>query len=283
MSRLREIEGHLHTLQEIRGILRAMRNLALLETQKLARVSSAQRLAIERIEAVAADFLTWFPTALERPTGTRPLYVLIGSERGFCGDFNEAVRSTFLEHHRAHPTEDPLLILMGTRLSSRSEDLPPVSALMEGPSVTEDIPAVMSRLADQLRSLQSQYHVFCVLDTTVIHHTSTDGHSEVNVRQPFLGLQRQSPHYAFPPLLNLLPRAFTAELIDHYLFAILQEVLYSSLLAENQRRLSHMEQASQRLDRTMGDLTLKHHTFRQEDITEEIETIMLSAEFLRRR
>ena len=58
MSRRRDLEDHLHALGDISGILRAMKNLALMETQKLTRFLGTQRRVVESIEAAAADLLT---------------------------------------------------------------------------------------------------------------------------------------------------------------------------------------------------------------------------------
>jgi F-type H+-transporting ATPase subunit gamma len=43
-----------------------------------------------------------------------------------------------------------------------------------------------------------------------------------------------------------------------------------------------MDQAIQRLEKDIGELNLKRNRLRQEEITEEIEVIMLSAEVLRK-
>jgi F-type H+-transporting ATPase subunit gamma len=69
-------------------------------------------------------------------------------------------------------------------------------------------------------------------------------------------------------------------LTEQYLFAALHELLYSSLMAENQRRMQHMDAAVRRLERTSADLLRRRNILRQEEITEEIEVIMLSVEAL---
>ena len=61
-----------------------------------------------------------------------------------------------------------------------------------------------------------------------------------------------------------------------YLFAALQELLYGSLLAENRLRMQHMDSAVRRLEQTSEELVLRRNVLRQEEITEEIEIIMLS-------
>ena len=63
----------------------------------------------------------------------------------------------------------------------------------------------------------------------------------------------------------------------------MHDVFYSSLMAENRRRLQHMEGAMQRMEERAGDLQRKYNLLRQEEITEEIEVIMLSSDALRRR
>lgn len=88
---------------------------------------------------------------------------------------------------------------------------------------------------------------------------------------------------SYPPLLNLDPLVFATDLIDQHLFSLLHEVFYSSLMAENLRRFRHMDQAVQRLEKDMVELVLKRNSLRQEEITEEIEVIMLSAEALRQQ
>jgi F-type H+-transporting ATPase subunit gamma len=69
-------------------------------------------------------------------------------------------------------------------------------------------------------------------------------------------------------------------LIEQYLFAALHELLYSSLMAENQRRMQQMDAAVRRLEKNSADLLRKRNISRQEEITEEIEVIMLSVEAL---
>ena len=69
-------------------------------------------------------------------------------------------------------------------------------------------------------------------------------------------------------------------LTGHYLHAVLNEVLYSSLMAENRQRQVHMDSALQRLDEDSARLKLTYNIQRQEEITEEIEVILLSADML---
>ena len=61
MSRRREVEERLRALGEIQDVLGAMKNLALMETQKLARFLATQRRVVESIDAALADLLAFHP------------------------------------------------------------------------------------------------------------------------------------------------------------------------------------------------------------------------------
>jgi F-type H+-transporting ATPase subunit gamma len=82
-------------------------------------------------------------------------------------------------------------------------------------------------------------------------------------------------------LLNLEPRRFFGSLGGHYLHAALHGIFYESLMAENRRRAQHMDAAVRRIDERSLPLVLERNSLRQEEITEEIEVIMLSIETLR--
>jgi len=70
---------------------------------------------------------------------------------------------------------------------------------------------------------------------------------------------------------------FLLELTEHYLFNSLHRILYLSLMAENQHRIQHLEQATRHLDDSTEKLGRKINAQRQEEIIEEIEVILLNA------
>jgi F-type H+-transporting ATPase subunit gamma len=51
-------------------------------------------------------------------------------------------------------------------------------------------------------------------------------------------------------------------------------------MAEHLHRVQHLDAATHRLEEQAAELSLKRNTLRQEEITEEIEVILLSTEAL---
>ena len=94
---------------------------------------------------------------------------------------------------------------------------------------------------------------------------------------PFLSIQEKDEHFSHPPELNVTPQEFLLELTDHYLFTNLHRILFDSLMAENQHRVQHLQNAVNHLDDKTDELLRKSNALRQEEIIEEIEVILLNA------
>lgn len=274
MSLSRELQQHITQLKEIRSILNSMKNLAFMELHKLQRFKTLQSQAVAAIEQAALDFLDFYPGLAETDDNAAHFCILLGAERGFCGDFNETLIDAIA--NQAYTG----VIAVGSRLCNRQEDITPeVVATLEGANIAEEVPAIISRLIDTLSGLHGK--VNSTLQLTVVYHDNVA--TQISRRQllpPFPQQHQSSVHYRNPPLLNLEPGDFFADLVDHYLLAALHEIFYISLAAENHSRLQHLEGAVNHLDDETVRLQKKSQIYRQEEITEEIEVILLNAENL---
>lgn len=276
MSKRREVMQRLTALDEIDGIMVAMKNLALLETHRLAAFLDTQRRAVASIEAAAGDFLGFYPQAPAHTDGVQQmLLVVIGSERGLCGDFNETLLEPLAV---AAQQADTLLVAVGHRLEAKLQDDARISAFVEGPSVAEEVQAALVRLVKVLSKLQQQRPEE-VWRISALYHDDESGEPRLRQLLPLAEPTGRST-YSHAPLLNLKPEQLLSQLTDQYLYAALHEVFYASLMAENRKRLEHMDNAIRRMEKDEAQLRLRYNALRQEEIIEEIEIIMLSAEAL---
>ena len=273
MSGLAELSQRLTRLKEISGIMTAMKSLSLVETHKLARFIGHQRRMLANIEAAAADFLHFFPgesagavSTLKQPA----ILLLIGSERGFCGNFNERVVAALDALPQWEPS--PALLVVGHRLAAKLESNPGVNARLDGATVTEEVPAVLNRLMDAVHASSRKL----AGEGAALFSLAHEAEGEPTLKRLLPISPRPAPPLAYPPDLQLGPAGFFAELLDQYLLAALYGLLYESLAAESRQRLAHMEHALDRLDETVSDLALKRNALRQEKIVEEIEVILSS-------
>lgn len=270
MSGLAELAQRHARLQDIRGLMTAMKSLSLVETRKLARLMAHQQRMRASIEAAAAGFLSYHPPSnASSASGGPAVLVVVGAERGFCGGFDDRL----VRRLDAAPpeTRDASLVVVGRRLATRLDDRPDIAVRLDGATVAEDVPAVLDRLVDALHGLRAP----SAPDTLrALAHDESGDPALVQL------LPLSPPRGATcgdAPLLNLTPAAFLAGLLDQFLLAALTGLLYASLAAESHQRLAHMEQAIDRLDETLRHLALRRNALRQERIVEEIEVMLSSA------
>jgi F-type H+-transporting ATPase subunit gamma len=275
VSKRREVRTRLTTLDEIDGIMLAMKNLALLQTRRLADFLATQRRAVTSIEAAAQDFLGFYPETAAHSGSARQLLLVIGSERGLCGDFNEMLLAPL---DAAMQQEGMLPVVVGRRLEAKLQGDPRIAAFVEGPGVAEEVQAALVRLGKILNELQQQRPEEA-WRIGVLYHDDESGVPRQRQLVP-LELPTTKSVYSHPPLLNLEPAQFLSQLTSQYLYAVLHEVFYASLMAENRKRLEHMDSAIRRLEKDQARLRLRYNALRQEEIIEEIEIIMLSVEAL---
>ncbi|MDE2300836.1 MAG: F0F1 ATP synthase subunit gamma [Burkholderiales bacterium] len=273
MTSLAELAQRHARLQQVSGIMTAMKSLSLVETRKLARFIDHQRRMRANIEAAAADFLQ-FHRATVPTDGAEDaaILVLIGSERGFCGNFNERIVQALARlapEHGAAP-----MLVVGRRLGARLGAHAQLRARIDGATVVEEVPQVLRRLVDAVHELR----LHSGLGRTALRCLAHDAGGEPVLAQllPLPGPQGPRRH-ADPPQLQLSPAAFYGELIGEFLLAALYGQLYDSLAAENHQRLAHMENALERLDQTLARLRLRRNALRQERVVEEIEVMLANA------
>lgn len=280
MSRRHELQRRFRTLGEINEIMQSMRMLSLLEIRKLARFIDCQRRVVDLQKAAAADFLSFYlpqaPTASRAPF--RPVFIVVGTERGFCGDFNLTLRDRLDRLLATAEPAQPAVFAVGRKLAADLESIAAQLRCLDGPSTAEEVSGVLQRLMGLLDPLMQET---AAIRLTVIHHGGEHGAvTETPVIPAFDALPPPPRPPAFPPQLYLSPQAFLTGLIEQYLFAALHEIVFTSLLHEHQRRVQHLEGATQRLEQTLEELDRQNNALRQEEITEELQVILLGADLV---
>jgi len=275
VSRRRDLEKHRRSLDEIREIMNSMKNLSFMETRKISGFLDVQHSVVNHIETVAADFLGFYVDTLSESTDTAvDVYLLIGTERGFCGDFNHAL----MRHFEGMPIMDTVdklrLICVGHKLETLLQSDEREIIFVDGASVAEEVGTVLNQIVNRLASIQEH---FGPLNLYVLYHDDENALINQQLLPPFQNLLHRQSQESHAPELNLEPRKFLLDLSYHYLFVVLYEILYTSLMAENSQRVAHLEGAVRHLDEQSEELHRQGSILRQEEIIEEIEVILLSA------
>jgi len=271
MSARREIERRLGSLAEIRDVMNAMKTLAYMETRKLARFIAIQQRQVAAIEAMAADLLCHHPDVrpVSAPAG-RGL-ILIGAERGFCGDFNGRVARAARESGRS--AASGAIIAVGRRLEARLEEGDTPMVILDGASAAEQVAGVLEELAGSIARLQQEHGPLAL---RAVYHGGEKGDLLARGLLPRFERVCAAQRYRCAPQIHLSPSALFAALLDEYLYAALNAMLCTSLMAENQARMQHLDSAMRHLDERRDEFARRGRALRQEEIIEEIEVILLN-------
>lgn len=268
MGKRREVQERIEALKEIHTIMESMKNLTMMEMHKLARYHGTQQRAVDSISRSLNEVRYYFAPEME--LAEAPLYLLFGSERGFCGTYNRQLLETLAQQpdHAMAP-----LIGVGARLAAALQRDYPHAVCLPGASVADEAARVLATVVYTFNRLRDEHGP---LRLEVIHF-QPGGQSPRC--QPVMPPQAQ-PVRGMEPLINLPPRQLLAELIEHYLFAVTHTWFFAALMAENQRRIQHLDQAGHHLEHRVEELGKQRNVLRQEEIIEEIEVILLSSEMV---
>ncbi|GIX29578.1 MAG: hypothetical protein KatS3mg124_0050 [Porticoccaceae bacterium] len=250
-------------LEELGGLLEAMKNLAGAEAQRLQHIALASAASLAELEEAAAAFAGAFPDLVPAPRPPR-LHLAVGSERGFCGPLNHQLVAALAEEG-----EVPLVVV-GRRLARLLAGEARLALALPGPVVAEEIASCVDEIAAalfRLGPMEAGETLLC---------THYDGAGRLRRTRLWPAFPATAAPAAWP-ILQLDPQDLALALARTRLEAALEGVLAESLAHEERARARHLEQAVERLAERAETLRRRLHRLRQEEIIEEIEVILLSS------
>ena len=267
MSRRRNVKARMTMLNDLRDVLDSMRTLALVEISKLSRTEPQRRRLQTDLGAIATATSGYYPAFASAPP--RRLFLLVGSERGFCAGFNDDVIMRWARIRASDP--DARAIVVGSVLSEKLDASNLILVRLEGAVIAEDIDDTLVAVLREISSAQE------AASSPIALSSVANGRDGVEVTGILPFAPQRAPSERMPEL-NLPPEAFVRAFLDQYADAALHGVFATSLLSENRARLAHMTTAIDRLDDNMAALRRQAHRLRQEEITQEVEAILLSTQ-----
>jgi len=258
MSQRAENAFRLELYGEINDIVSAMKNLAQVELHRVAKAESFQQAAFKTTLQALAALQHHHPNIRPLQQG-RNVLLLLGSERGFCGGFNEQIARAF----EAETENADIILLVGSRLANKVESRDSM-AFFVAPSTADEVLSCVQQMLDYLFK-------FPIPASFVLLHHNSSGVERLQL------LPKPSLPDLKPPeslRLNLAPGDLCSELHWQCLQQGLMLYLLGSLKTENRMRLQQMEGAREHLEELSHNLKLRINALRQQEIVEEIEVIL---------
>jgi F-type H+-transporting ATPase subunit gamma len=262
--------------EDLSSIVGTMKTLAAVNSRQFERAANAIGDYVKTIELGFTILLRSQPRFLERATPRSEIgrtgRVVVGTDQGLCGGFNERVAV----QAKRRLTEDPgPLIVIGHRVARRlGADGFAYEAEYRTPGSVAGVTPLVSDLLIRLGEWGEEE----VDSITVIHNSPETSATFRTIRQPLLpldrvwleGLMAREWRSRSIPQFRAEPEELFSWLVQEWLFTRVYQAVAESLAAENVARLMATQSASRSIDDRLGELRSRYRTERQRAITEEL-------------
>ncbi|MDY6941699.1 MAG: F0F1 ATP synthase subunit gamma [Pseudomonadota bacterium] len=281
METLDLLRRQIDTTEDLQTIVRTMKALSAVSVRQYERAQTALA-EYNRTVALGLYALLKEPAP---PTGgtrrqepSRAGWVVMGSDHGLCGRFNEDLChevATDIQQHRKTGGTARLLVV-GDRAGAHLEALgyPPETILMT-PSAASAITTTVTELLIQL----DQWQQAAKLDTVwLFHNRRTASSVHFPTRIPLLPVDpahlREIAGNRWPsrriPTHTLPAERLLSALIREFLFVSLFRACAESLASEHNSRLAAMYAAEKNIQERLEELGARYRQQRQQAITAEL-------------
>ncbi|MEL7500198.1 MAG: F0F1 ATP synthase subunit gamma [Planctomycetota bacterium] len=294
MNTMEELRRKIGSVEDMQSVVTTMKTLAAARIRQFESAARATQTYSQSIrwalqilmhQRRRQDGRQWITN--HRPSGQTAL-VLLGSDQGFCGRFNESVATAAISHssERDNPTKEarPLVLAIGIRLSQRLlANGAKIDKTLQLPNSPAGITKAVQQMLVQLEHWQTHHDVDRI--ELVFNHRQSA--SQYTLRQVQLlpisadylnqlsnepWESRSLPHCSLP-----WESAFASVLRQH-IFLELFLALTESLASENASRIAAMQRAETNISEKLHLLQADYHSARQRAITEEIFDIISGVE-----
>ncbi|MGM0585642.1 MAG: F0F1 ATP synthase subunit gamma [Pseudomonadota bacterium] len=278
MDTLEALSARLETTQDIQAIVRVMKSLSSVSIGQFDRAVAAlhdyQRAVDLGLQAVlrGGDGL---PAA--RPARGGRAVVVIGSDRGLCGRFNESIVD-FARRELLADTAGPRprLLVVGARAADR------LAAAVREPDAVMTLPGSADGLAGAAQTILVRLDRWReeagVADIRICYNRRRHAAHAVPKAERLLPLdpdwlqslaERDWPSRALP-MFTMEREALLSWLLRQQLFLGAYRALARSLASEHAARLAAMQAADRNIDERREELVARFRQRRQESITAEL-------------
>lgn len=285
------ITRRINTADDLRSIVRTMKALA---AANIRQYEEAAASLADYADAVALGFQALFQNRPDKlaphvtpPPPRRVGAIVLGSDHGLCGAFNERVADFFAARRAVvMPVQTGPLLALGARVAGRLEDrgLPPDAVLAQPASVGR-IAALVVDLLERVASWREAGSVDAVRVYFNAPHSRAGYAPHEGLLLPLddEALRRRAATpwrpRAWPTIAGDWDAVFSA-VVQQHLFVTLHRAIAQSLAGENASRLTAMHAAERNIDDRLHELRGQYHRERQTAITTELLDIVSGYEVL---
>ena len=285
MAELRELQKKLDSVDGLREVVNAMRNLAAVYVRRAEVALEAMRPYRDVVETAFRAALGPSDTPADEADRSAPCLALVfASDQGLCGTYNDRVVKAALAFAQAEGGRvdfvtigrraRDLLILRGITPSLAV----PAPTSLEG--IKSRVPELAADIFDLYSELGAERMVFVHNRYEGMGRFREEASPVLPPSRERLG-ERSAGRFLYEPVTTLSSPDLLGRLIEEYFFIQLFRALLEGHCSENGARLVSMTAASSSIDQRFSELTKEYQTARQDSITAELLDVVGGAEALR--
>lgn len=283
METTEAISARIDTTEDIRSVVRTMKSLSAVSIRRYEHAAAAIADYADTVElglqVVLRDRLAagaGLPAAMPGDPGARPVLIVLGSDRGLCGRFNDRIAEAALEALPEAGAPPPLLCVMGVRTASRlaAAGQAPDHVLAEPGSVG----GIAATVQDAILQIDRWRREAGAGPVSLAFNRRSGGALAQPVHRQLLPLSaeyleqlaRRRWESRSLPMFTMDRGALLSWLLRQHLFVAIYRGLADSLASEHASRLAAMQSAERNIDERLDELSALHRQIRQEAITREL-------------
>lgn len=290
MPQLKAIEKKINTVKDIESVVSTMKTLAAVNINNFQKATESAEDYVKIVESGLQITLQklldrnpteYWKSGFQEREG-RILYLLIGSEQGMCGSFNERVMSEI-----ENKEKNPFIIVLGSRMMmlAKSRDYEVVQETRLPSSMTN----LHSLITDLQIDVYRQMKTNRIREVKMVYNKMSSGEkiftTKIGTLYPIdpgylQNIRERKWNSRCIPVVLMNGEQMFSRLLDHYLSGRLYAAITNSLASENEARLASMQAAERNIQEKKSSLYTQYNKVRQQSITSELLDIIGGFEVL---
>lgn len=295
MDTLDSLKKELESTKNLQGIVSTMKSIAAVNIKKfektainIVKYQSNIDLGIQAIVSQQPNIIkliNYLEQKTEKNTKKRDVVIVVGSNQGLCGRFNDRVVEYYLNNNKTDVNS--YVISVGDRITSllkakkvkieKNFSIPNSDDLIN--DLVYDLFGIIEQNLDNLRKVLIYFTA----------HTS-DGIGNLTKKRViplekkyFEKLKNKKWPTNNIPYWRVQSKQLVSDLIDQLIFSNIYLTISSSMASEQRNRLITLQGAEQNIKDHITELTLRYNQKRQNVITSELIDVVSGAKALKRK
>jgi len=292
MATLEHFRRQIEHSQDLHGVVKTMKAMAAVTIRQYEEIVEAVNKYDQIVTKALHIILNRRPYILEQlqPQGEQTIAaIVLGSEIGMCGQFNEEIAAFALENMKRHQqhAEKRRVISLGIRLTGILRS--------EGEHIEQELelpgsPQTITGSVQDLVLLVENWRISEGIENILIYYNHKESGSsykqkELRLWPPDLEKWQRLAQMPWPsrciPAFRSDLRTLISAQIRQSVFVTLYKVIAESLASENASRLAAMQAAESNIEEHLGELKTQYNHQRQSSITAELLDIASGFEALK--